>query len=91
MENVKYKEAEIVLEKGDGVFLYTDGVTEDTDINNELYGEKRLQQFMNEHINELPKDKIDALFAELRRFEKKAEQFDDITMLCFEYKKRMEN
>lgn len=85
MENIKYKEAEIVLEKGDGVFLYTDGVTEDTDINNELYGEERLLQFMNEHIHDTPKDKIHALFAELHKFEKEAEQFDDITMLALDY------
>lgn len=85
MEGIKYEEEEIVLEKGDGIFLYTDGVTEDTDLKNELYGEDRLLQFMNNHANETPQDKINKLFEELRKFENGAEQFDDITMLALDY------
>lgn len=86
MENIKYRESEITLGKGDGIFLYTDGVTEDTDIHNELYGEERLLQFMNEHADEDPKEKICSLFDELHRFQKGADQFDDITMLEFSFK-----
>lgn len=85
MEGTRYKEDQLTLEKGDGIFLYTDGVTEDTDSAEELYGEERLLQFMNRHAQERPVDKIDALFEELHKFEKGAEQFDDITMLAIDY------
>ena len=36
MEGIRYKTQEIQLEKGDSIFLYTDGVMEATDLNNEL-------------------------------------------------------
>lgn len=38
MEDTKYKEYEIVLSPGDAIFVYTDGVTEATDSNGEMYG-----------------------------------------------------
>ena len=48
MEGVRYKEGSITLEDSDRLFLYTDGVTEATDLNKELFGEERLQNALNE-------------------------------------------
>ena len=86
MEGVRYRVGELTLTPGDRLFLYTDGVTEATNTENQLYGEERLLQFMNEHAS-LPatvflptlKDNIDAFVGE-------APQFDDITMFMFDYK-----
>ncbi len=88
MDTTKYRESEMMLERGDGIFLYTDGVTEDTDCNEVLFGEDRLRDFMNAHADRQPREKIDALFEELHTFEKGATQFDDVTMLDFEYRKQ---
>lgn len=81
MEGMKYKQASLTLEKDDILYLYTDGVTEATDIHNELYGEERLQQKLNE-ISTLPTGEIlHCVKDDIDIFVKGAPQFDDITML----------
>ena len=86
MEGVKYRASELTLNAGDRLFLYTDGVTEATNTQNELYGENRLLEFMNKNsiidaTKLLPKLKKD-----IDKFVGEAPQFDDITMLIFDYK-----
>ncbi len=87
MEGIPYKINELQLEPGDTIFLYTDGVTEATNSQNELYGEQRLQDCLNatakspismEDICHTVKNDVDKFVAE-------APQFDDISMLCLEY------
>ena len=82
---VKYSEYEIQLNKGDAIFVYTDGVAEATDAENELFGTDRALEALNRSpeidmkqaiINE--REAIDA-------FVKDAPQFDDITMLALRY------
>ncbi|MBR5794800.1 MAG: SpoIIE family protein phosphatase, partial [Erysipelotrichaceae bacterium] len=51
MEGVRYRVGEITLGAGDRLFLYTDGVTEATNIENKLYGEERLINFMNQNAS----------------------------------------
>lgn len=86
MDMVKYKEQELQLQPGDEIYLYTDGVTEAHNINNELFGEERLLQSLNstngmtvEEICHKVKKDVDSFVCE-------AEQFDDITMLCVRFK-----
>lgn len=88
MEGVRYRENVMRLVPGDCLYLYTDGVTEATDGNQELFGEERLLAALNDQpglpVHELlPKIKgcIDAFVGE-------AEQFDDITMLGLEYREK---
>lgn len=87
MEDLKYKQYELNIEVGDSIFLYTDGVTESTDINGEQYGESRLLNLINEKSSLPPKQRIEAIRDELAKFAKGAEQFDDVTMLCIDYMK----
>ena len=49
MEGMKYRENEITLDKGDRIFIYTDGVTEATDENEALYGEDRLMSYIDKN------------------------------------------
>ncbi len=49
MEGVRYRSGELKLGSGDRIFLYTDGVTEATNIENQLYGEERLLNFINKN------------------------------------------
>ena len=51
MEEIKYKQHEIQLTSGDELYLYTDGVTEATNINDELYGEDRLLAALNNNMD----------------------------------------
>ena len=82
MENTRYVQAEIMLEPGDSLFLYTDGVTEATDSQEELYGEERLMQLLNKNLGESPENIINQVRSDIDIFTKGVPQFDDITMLC---------
>ncbi len=88
MEGIMYRENEITLNKGDKIFLYTDGVTEATDKNEALYGEDRLQSYINKNKNLKAEELLSGLKKDIDLFVGEAPQFDDITMLVFDYKKK---
>ena len=85
MAGVRYREYELNMEPGDRLFLYTDGVPEATDANGELFGTERMIDALNRGGS-----KPEEILTEVRRnvdaFVGDAEQFDDLTMLCLEYK-----
>ena len=85
MEGIRYRAGEIILYPGDRVFLYTDGVTEATNTENNLYGEERLLSFMNQNASAGAATILPALKANIDEFVGEAPQFDDITMLMFDY------
>ena len=87
LEETKYKENVINLDKGDKIVLYTDGVTEAHNNNDELYGEKRLIEFTKNNIKNNAKDYIFNLRQDIISFADGVEQFDDITILVCEYHK----
>ena len=80
METVYYDE-QIPFSPGDMLFLYTDGVTEATRADMELYGDKRLKKSLEDHYRLNPSDLIKAVRKEIDDFVADAEQFDDITMV----------
>ena len=86
MEGVRYRAGEITLNPGDRLFLYTDGVPEATNTDNKLYGEDRLLSFMNRNTSMEATKLLPALKANIDEFVGEAPQFDDITMLMFDYK-----
>lgn len=91
MENIRYKEQKIQLQEGDKIFQYTDGVTEATDRGNCLYGMERLHKVLNEKcLNSDPRETLDLVKADIDAFVGDNDQFDDITMLCLTYIKKME-
>ncbi|MBQ9751099.1 MAG: SpoIIE family protein phosphatase, partial [Clostridia bacterium] len=69
---------------------YTDGVTEATNLKHELYGMNRLGEILNKVKGGTPNDILPAIKKDIDEFVGDADQFDDITMLCLEYKARME-
>ena len=85
MEGIRYRLGELTLQPGDRIFLYTDGVTEATNADNALYGEKRLHAFMNQHAKLEATAMLPALKANIDAFVGEAPQFDDITMLMLDY------
>ena len=86
MEGVRYRAGELTLSPGDRLFLYTDGVPEATNTENKLYGEDRLITFMNQNATVDAVTLLPALKANIDEFVGEAPQFDDITMLMFDYK-----
>ena len=85
MEGVSYREYSFTLEKEGTLFLYTDGVAEATNAEEELYGTDRLVKALNEAGKQPPKEICKAVREDIDRFVKDAPQFDDITMLCVRY------
>ena len=85
MEGIRYKEQEIQLEKGDKIYLYTDGVTEAHNDKNELYGEDRLLKCLNSVKDKSVDDICQKIKEDVELFVGTAEQFDDITMLCVSF------
>ena len=86
MDGVKYKEYEIDLEPEDKLFLYTDGIPEATDADNQLFGMDRMLDALNQNPTASPEQVLSNLRSSVDDFVKDAEQFDDLTMLCVEYK-----
>ena len=89
MEGMKYRAGTMMLEPGDKIFQYTDGVTEATNVNNELYGMERLGAILNQVKSASPGEILPAVKADIDAFVGEADQFDDITMLCLEFKSKM--
>ena len=85
MENIRYREGQLQLSPGDRIFLYTDGVTEATNGNNELYGSTRLHHILNGNPDASPEMVLAAVKTDVDAFVGDAPQFDDITMLCLKY------
>ncbi len=85
MEGVKFKEYELIMEKGAKLFLYTDGVPEATDKDNVQFGTDRMLESLNESANDTPEQIIKHMDESIKKFIKEAPQFDDCTMLCIEY------
>ena len=86
LEGLKYKEYEWQLSPGDKLFLYTDGVPEANNSNQEMFGNDRMLATLNQDPDGSPQELLETMRHSVREFVGDAEQFDDITMLCIEYK-----
>ena len=86
MDGVKYTEYSIRLEPGDKLFLYTDGVPEATNSDNKLFGTDRMLEALNRRPEESPRNILADVRSAVDLFVGAAEQFDDLTMLCLEYR-----
>ena len=85
-----YTDQELMLEPGDKVFLYTDGITEAADGTGTFFGSDRMTDALNALVAGLPTDVIKGVGDSIASFVKDAEQFDDMTMLCLIYKNKGE-
>ena len=86
MDGVRYKEYELTLNRGAKLFLYTDGVPEATNAQNELFGTERMLAALNEDPDASPEGILRNVRKAVDGFVMEAEQFDDLTMLCLEFK-----
>lgn len=81
MDFTEYEQDEIMLEPGDRLFLYTDGVTEAHNRLNNVYGTDRLEQML-ESTKDAPGEQVlGSILADVSDFSEGTSQFDDITMV----------
>ncbi len=83
MEDVPYREQTLTLNPGDSIYLYTDGVTEALNPEQELFGDGRLYEILNRHRAQAgePETFVQAIYREVQAFADGEPQADDITML----------
>ncbi len=81
-----YEPYQLQLKPGSRLFLYTDGVTEAMDAGRQQFGMERMLESLNRDPEASLERTLSSVRDDIRFFVKDAEQFDDITMLCFEYK-----
>jgi sigma-B regulation protein RsbU (phosphoserine phosphatase) len=87
IENISFKEDDITLRDGDGIFLYTDGITEAVNGESEMFGRGRLIEAADSYMGLPPHEFTASIMVEIGKFTAGAEQADDITMLALRYKK----
>lgn len=80
--NFKAEVKQETIENDDLLLLYTDGVLEAQNDQQELYGKKRLMQFVTNLVDESPRDTVKNLLDEINHFSRSQEQRDDITILA---------
>ena len=86
MEDFQYRKNQIYLKPGDRLILYTDGVTEAQNKEQQLYGEERFIKYAEQHKDDPQQVFRDGLLKDLAAFQDGCDQFDDITMLLLDYK-----
>ena len=82
---MKYQDYELQLNPGDRLFVYTDGVPEATNLNNELFGTDRMLDALNADKEAKPEEMLENVYKTVGEFVGEAEQFDDVTMLGLAY------
>lgn len=85
MDDAVYTEYELLLEPGDKIFLYTDGLPEANDSDGMMFGMDRMVETLNACCDERPRGILEGITESVNGFVKDAEQFDDLTMMCLEY------
>ncbi len=84
--DVSYEDYELTLNKGDVIFVYTDGIPEATNTSDDMYGMERLEETLNNIEDKTPEGILSSIREDVDHFTENATQFDDLTMLCVEYK-----
>ena len=85
MPETKYTEYSVKLNKGDVLYVYTDGVPEATDKDHKQMGMDYMVDALNGIDSSDPEQVITDMHHAIDDFIQGAEQFDDITMLCLRY------
>jgi len=85
LDDVGYEERRVTLGAGDGIFLYTDGVTEAMDGDGTLFSDPRLEALLTTHRHATPEGITRAVVDEVRRYSASVPQSDDITAMALRY------
>ena len=86
MEGMKYTDYELQMGSGSKLFVHTDGVPEATASSMEMFGAERMMKALNSDPDADTETVLGIMKQRIVDFVAEAEQFDDITMLCLEYK-----
>ncbi len=85
MPGMQYQEYELSLQKGDGIYVYSDGAPDAVNPQEEQFERDRLLAALNKDPDAAPSQLLKQVKDEIDLFVGEADQFDDITMLCMKY------
>ena len=85
MSGIRYRDYELQLYPGSKLFLYTDGLMEAADESEGIFGSERALETLNRAKDASPRELLEYVKSEVKRFEGGAPRFDDLTLLCLEY------
>ena len=85
MEDYSYEQHTVQLNPGDRLFVYTDGVPEAANTDDEQFGTDRMLEALNRDPDAEPAALLQNVTAAIREFVGEAPQFDDTTMMCLHY------
>lgn len=85
LEGIGFAQNEFMLYPGDRLFVYTDGVPEASNTEDELFGTERMLVSLNRRADLKPMEILNGLKDDIDRFAGEAPQFDDMTMLILDY------
>jgi serine phosphatase RsbU (regulator of sigma subunit) len=85
IEGVQYVARDCRIERGEGIVLYTDGVTEATDPDRNFFDEHRLERFLSDRCQDSVERLVASLVAAAQDFSGGLPQADDITVLALRY------
>ena len=86
LKGIHYNEYDLQIAPGDKLFVYTDGVPEATDGSGEMFGTDRMITALRSCTDNTPEEILQGVKSAVDSFGGDAEQFDDLTMMCLEYK-----
>ena len=86
IDGMKYSDYELQMEPGSKIFVYTDGVPEAEDAENNMFTAERMLEVLNQDSGAAPEQILKNIRTAVDDFVNEAEQFDDLTMLCLEYR-----
>ncbi|HXV62447.1 MAG TPA: SpoIIE family protein phosphatase [Vicinamibacteria bacterium] len=84
----EYSSHSLTLRPGDGVFLYTDGVTEAMDQEGQMFGEPRVESLLGRYRQADAQKMVEGALEDVKVFAAGAPQSDDITLLALQYRPR---
>ena len=85
MDGMTYDDHELILNPGDSIFLYTDGITNANNDYEGFFGSDRLKETVNKYENENPKEILEKIKNEVYEYCNNENQFDDMAMLIIRY------
>jgi len=88
MDDTLYNCRDFIMNDGDTIFLYTDGIPEAADISGKLYENERLIKYLDNNTDKSFKELLPSLREDIRTFSCGAEQSDDIAMLILRFDRR---
>jgi sigma-B regulation protein RsbU (phosphoserine phosphatase) len=86
LSDSRYKTFSLQLERGDGIVLFTDGVTEALDASDVLFSEERLEELLGEIKDQEPEDIVRRVVGDVRRHAGGVPQSDDVTVMAIRYR-----